>query len=140
MYFFAIPFAGFGPAVSKAFILNTAAGWRWSSYIMIIINFASGACFFFFYFPPTFQEKFKDRSKWQQIKEFDYIGTLLFLGGFILFLLGLSWGRSVYPWKSAHVIAIMVIGGLTLVIFTLWECYADLKEPLLHMQLFKNFK
>ena len=33
----------------------------------------------------------------------------------------------------------MVIGGITLIVFALFECYADLKEPLLPMHLFKNF-
>ncbi|KIW03535.1 uncharacterized protein PV09_05296 [Verruconis gallopava] len=139
MYLFCIPFAGLGPAVSKAFILYTSAGWRWCYYTMIIVNFVSGVLFFFFYHPPTFHEKFRNRSRAQQIKNFDYIGTVLFLGGFITFLLGLSWGGSVYPWKSAHVIATMVVGGIILIIFTLWEIYAKLEEPLLPMHLFENF-
>src|ERR1700743_2149596 len=90
-------------------------------YIMIIINFVSGALFFFFYFPPTFHEKFRNRDPIQQLKDFDYVGTLLFVGGFLLFLMGLSWGGSSYPWKSAHVIAMMVVGGVTLIAFVLWE-------------------
>jgi hypothetical protein len=32
----------------------------------------------------------------------------------------------------------MVIGGVTLVVFVLWEMYAKLKEPLLPIHLFKN--
>jgi hypothetical protein len=106
---------------------------------MIIINFISGALFFCFYFPPTFHEKFRDRTPMQQLKKFDYIGTFLFVGGFIIFLLGLSWGGSVYPWKSAHVIATMITGGITVIAFGLWETYAKLEEPLLPMHLFKNF-
>ena len=106
---------------------------------MIIVNFLSGALFFFFYFPPTFHEKFRDRSKLQQLKELDYVGIVLFVGGFLVFLLGLSWGGSVYPWRSAYVVATMVIGGIILVVFVLWEMYAKLKEPLLPIHLFKNF-
>ena len=63
---------------------------------------------------------------------------MLFIGGFLLFLLGLSWGGSVYPWHSSRVIATMVVGGITIVIFVLWENYANLKEPLLPLHLFKN--
>lgn len=139
MYIFVLPFAGLGPATSKALILYTGAGWRWCYYLMTIVNFCSGVLFFCFYFPPTFHEKFRNRTKVQQLKEFDYVGTFLFLGGFTLFLLGLSWGGSVYPWKSAHVIATMVIGGITLVAFALWEIFAYLKEPLLPVHLFSNF-
>jgi hypothetical protein len=106
---------------------------------MIIFNFVSGLLFFLFYFPPTFKMKFNDRTKMQQVKDFDYVGTILFLGGFILFLLGLSWGGQQYPWKSAHVIATMVVGAIILVVFVLWESYANLKEPLLPIHLFKSF-
>ncbi|KAK3081178.1 hypothetical protein LTS18_009373 [Coniosporium uncinatum] len=113
MYVFCLPFGGFGPAVSKAFILYTSAGWRWAYYIMIIINFISGLLFYFFYFPPTFHMKFQERTVMQQLRDFDYVGTVLFVAGFTLFLLGLSWG-----------------GG---------ENYAKLKEPLLPIHLFKNF-
>jgi hypothetical protein len=90
IYLGCIPFSSMGPAVSQSLILHTAAGWRWCFYLMIMVNFLSGVLFFFFYFPPTFYDKFKDRTKMQQIKEFDYVGTFLFVGGFIIFLLGLS--------------------------------------------------
>ncbi|KAF1969675.1 MFS general substrate transporter [Bimuria novae-zelandiae CBS 107.79] len=117
-----------------------SAGWRWCYYLMIILSFVSGLLFFLFYFPPTFEEKVNDKSKAQAIKEFDYIGTLILLGVSLCFsVLGLSWGGSVYPWKSAHAISTMVIGGLTLIVFALWEYYAPLMEPLLPMHLFKNF-
>lgn len=106
---------------------------------MIILNVVSGFLFFFFYFPPTFNEKYKDRTIMEQVKDFDFIGTFLYVGGFIIFLLGLSWGGSVYPWTSPRVIATIVVGGVTLIAFALWEIYADLKEPLLPMHLFKNF-
>lgn len=58
---------------------------------MIIINFCSGVLFFFFYFPPRFEMKFKDRTHLQQLKDFDYIGTALFVGGFLIVLMGFSW-------------------------------------------------
>jgi Fungal trichothecene efflux pump (TRI12) len=107
---------------------------------MIIINFLSGLLFFLCYYPPTFKMKFHGRSIGQQLRDFDFVGTVLFVGGFLTFLLGLSWGGSVYPWKSAHVIATMVIGGVILIVFALWESYANLKEPLLPLHLFKNIR
>lgn len=99
----------------------------------------SGMLFFFFYFPPTFEEKFQDRTRIQQLKDFDYFGTLLFIAGFVLFLLGLSWGGSVYAWSSVEVVATLVIGAVSLIAFVSWEAYAKLKEPLLPLHLFKNF-
>jgi sterol desaturase/sphingolipid hydroxylase (fatty acid hydroxylase superfamily) len=63
---------------------------------------------------------------------------LLFAAGFIVFLMGLSWGGAVYPWKSAAVISAIVLGFATMVAFVLYECYAPIKEPLIPMHLFKN--
>lgn len=57
------------------------------------------------------------RSVMDQLRRQDYIGVFLFTGGLIIFLMGLSWGGTLYPWKSAHVIATVVVGFTTLVIF-----------------------
>ena len=50
----------------------------------------------------------------------DFGGIVLFSGGLILFLLGLSWGGELYPWGSARVIATLVVGLVVLVIFVLY--------------------
>lgn len=74
----------------------------------------------------------------QVIKDFDFIGLILFVGGLLIFLMGISWGGSLYPWKSGHVIGTIVIGFLALVAFVLYECFMPLKEPLVPMHLFLN--
>jgi hypothetical protein len=66
----------------------------------------------------------------QQLKDFDFVGCLLFTAGLLLFVMGLSWGGSLYPWKSGHVIGTIVAGSLGIVAFFLWEIYMPLKEPL----------
>jgi len=75
---------------------------------------------------------------WQYIKDFDYLGAFLLILGMLLFLMGISWGGALHPWKSAHVISTIVIGFLLLVAFVLYEIYMPLKEPLVPMELFKN--
>lgn len=52
--------------------------------------------------------------------------------------MGISWGGSYYPWKSAHVIATIIIGFFSLVAFVLYEALVPLKEPLVPMYLFRN--
>lgn len=90
-----------------------------------------------FYFPPTFENKHKDqgdastKSFW--IKHYDYVGTLLFSIGFVIFLLGLNWGGSVYPWESGKVIGFIVGGFAILVVFALYEIYMPLKAPFMPM-------
>ena len=110
-----------------------------------------------FYHPPDFYELHnRRRTRWQEIKELDYIGIFLYSGGLLLFLMGLSWGGILYPWASAQVIVTMVIGAIMLVVFILYgthsqpctasrctnsfnaECHIPLKRPLLPMHLFRN--
>lgn len=41
-------------------------------------------------------------------------------------------------WNSAHVIAAIVVGFLTLVAFVLWDAYGHRGDPLLPLHLFKT--
>ncbi|KAI1612560.1 fungal trichothecene efflux pump [Exophiala viscosa] len=138
IYLWCFPTGGFGAAVSKAFILYTPKGWRTCFYLLIALNVTSGVLYFFFYHPPTFGMKHRIRTKSQMIKMFDYVGAFLFVGGLIIFEIGLLWGGGVYSWASAHVLAPLLVGVAIIVIFVLWELYAPLKEPILPMKLFKN--
>ena len=54
------------------------------------------------------------------------------------FILGLSWGGTVYAWKSAPVITTIIIGAACLVGLFAYENFRTLKEPLIPMHLFKN--
>lgn len=56
----------------------------------------------------------------QELKDFDYGGMVLFIAGLLLFLMGLSWGGSLYAWDSAHVIASLIIGFVLCVAFVLY--------------------
>ena len=47
--------------------------------------------------------------------------------------------NPLYPWKSARVLSTLLVGFFVLVAFALWEIFADFKEPLLPVHLFKNF-
>lgn len=140
VYILVIPFTGIGPVISSAFAYQTSVSWRGIYYLMIAIDAVAAAAFFLFYHPPTFSMKHaRDKhTKLQILKDFDYIGLVLFAGGFVVFLLGLQWGGVMYPWKSAPVIGTMAVGGMALISFVLWELYAPIKEPLVPMHLFAN--
>lgn len=138
LFIFCIPASGLAPAVSNAMILKTSVGWRGLYYILIAANGASLICWFLFYHPPTFHMKHRDASVLLFIRNLDYGGIFLYTAGLLLLLLGLSWGGSIHPWKSAAVIAPIVIGALLLVALGLYETYMPLKEPLIPVHLFKN--
>lgn len=108
IFFSSFEIACFGPVIAQSFVADTAAGWRWSYYLDIIVAGLAVILFFFFYHPPTFDLLHKNRSKKQQLARMDYVGFVLFTGGLAIFLIGLSWAEGTYPWKSAHVIATIV--------------------------------
>lgn len=138
IFIFSFPTAGFGAAVSAAFILHTSAGWRWAYYLLIILNGLTCILYAIFYFPPTFHQKHGKDTIMQWLKNFDYGGLFLYTAGLVLFILGLSSGGSLYPWKDARVIAPLVIGFLCIVALFVYETYVDLKEPLIPIHFFKN--
>jgi Fungal trichothecene efflux pump (TRI12) len=70
----------------------------------------------FLYHPPTYNQlHVQGKTKRQQMAELDYGGIFLFTAGMVLFLIGLSWGGTVYPWKSAQVLCTLLIGIATLI-------------------------
>ncbi|KXJ88998.1 fungal trichothecene efflux pump [Microdochium bolleyi] len=140
-YLFCIPGSGIAPVISASFIqYHPNVGWRACYYVLIAINTASFLCWFFFYHPPTFHMKHgRNESVVKYVKRFDYLGTTLYTAGLLLLMMGLNWGGTVYAWNSSYVIATIVVGLVTLVVFVLWEKYAKLKEPLVPMNLFGNY-
>jgi MFS family permease len=120
IFFSSFEIACFGPVIAQTLVTNTAAGWRWSFYLDIIVAGLAVILFYFFYHPPTFQLLHKNRSRMEQLKRTDFVGLILFSGGLAVFLIGLAWGSGTYPWKSAHVIATIVVGAVALIVFVLY--------------------
>ncbi|TDZ33060.1 Trichothecene efflux pump TRI12 [Colletotrichum spinosum] len=141
-YFLCIPGAGFAPVIANAFVKqHPSVGWRGGYYILIGINAASLVCWVLFYHPPTFKMKHgAEASAWAYVKAFDYVGAVLYTGGALVFMMGLNWGGVVYPWSSAHVIGTVVVGAVALVAFAAWETFANLSEPLVPVQYFRNLR
>lgn len=86
-----------------------------------LLDGLSCVCYLIFYHPPDFDGLHgQRRSRWQEVKDLDIGGIFLYSAGLLLFLMGLSWGGSLYPWKSAHVIATIVIGFVLYVAFVFY--------------------
>ncbi|KAK1764534.1 fungal trichothecene efflux pump [Phialemonium atrogriseum] len=135
----ALPVTAFGPVIIRSMILHTAAGWRWSFYINIIINAIVIILFYVCYHPPTYEMLHARRQKhvprWKMV---DVVGVILFTAGLLVLLLGISWGGAIYPWKSGKVIGFIVGGAALLVILVLWEIWGAGEYPLIPMRLFRN--
>jgi MFS family permease len=117
LYCASTPFAVFGPVIARTFILHTSAGWRWCFYLNTITTGLAIILFYFCYHPPTFEMLHTTRTKKSVFRMIDIVGVVLFTSGLVLFLLGISWGGTQYPWKSGHVIGFIVGGAVLLIIF-----------------------
>lgn len=145
IYALLIPVSGVSSIVATALFSNTASTWRSSYFLIIAINAAALFCWVLFYHPPSWNDLSDAASdsaqkKTSMLQQIDFVGLFLLAAGLLLFLMGLSWGGSVYPWKSAGVISTMAIGGLLLIAFVLFELRLDGPRSLVPMELFSNFQ
>ncbi|PSN64768.1 MFS general substrate transporter [Corynespora cassiicola Philippines] len=123
-------------------IIKETFNWRIAYYMMIGFQVINLALLWFFYFPPSFKEKQAEHGKsfGQLVREFDWLGLFLFVAGCTIFIVGVNWGGTLYPWTSATTLAPLILGLLTLVGLGFYEAYADLKEPLFPPRLFKAMR
>ncbi|KAI1816844.1 fungal trichothecene efflux pump [Poronia punctata] len=132
------PIAGIGSVIARAIYENPNMGWRWTYHINTIVVAVAIVLLFFFYHPPTFDLLHERKTKRQILSQLDYVGTFLWIAGLTLFLIGISVGGSIYPWKSATTLCTIVIGGVLLIILFVYETYADLEYPAIPVRFFKN--
>ena len=97
--------------------------WRWCFYINLPIGavtiFGIGL---FFTSPPRKSEE--SIGFFERAKQFDPIGTCLFIPAIICLLLALQWGGSQYPWSNGRIIALFVVFGVLIIAFIgvqLWQ-------------------
>ena len=128
--------------MSYAFLAHTSIGWRGAYWFMTAWHGMGIIAVFLFYHPPTFSTKHRGEgvSKLQLLVEMDFVGLILFTAGCVLFLVGVNFGGRQYSWKSAQVIAPMVVGIALIFVLALWEMYADLRYPLFPPRLFRHIR
>ncbi|CAK7213428.1 hypothetical protein SBRCBS47491_001793 [Sporothrix bragantina] len=140
MFAWSILGGGIGIAIGLMFSTHTSVGWRGAFYYLIGLDVAALTLLVFFYFPPSFHDLEKRKTKMQVLKEFDFVGLFLFISGFCLFLISISFGGNTYPWKSSQVIALLVVGICLLGVFIVWEWNANLSAPFIPFYLFRNLR
>lgn len=75
------------------------------------------------------------KTRWQQIKELDYIGIVSFTGGIALFTSGLTWGGLLFPWDHPGTILTITLGFFTIIGGCAYD-WSLAKNPMVPLNLF----
>ncbi|KAI1826115.1 major facilitator superfamily domain-containing protein [Xylaria intraflava] len=123
---------GIGPVIGGALSSTSKDGWRNIFRLNLPLTFLTTICVVFF------MPLKKVEGDWKlKLKAVDFIGIALTLSGTTIFLLGLTWGGTDYPWNSPHVIATLIVGFILSVVFVLWQ-WKGAKYPLIPLHVFKS--
>lgn len=134
-----IPWSTAGVLVATYLNTRTAAGWRWCYYIGLTYGVISLAGTVAFYHPPKRPQYDFEKTRWQEVKEIDYIGCALYTTGLTLFLVGLTGAGSSHPWRSVRVLAPLLVGILLLILCFVYD-FTLAKQPFFPPGLFSQFR
>lgn len=113
-----------GPALGG--FLTDGPGWRYVFYVNLPVGAVAFGTLYMF-FPKIISGKARPRI--------DYWGSITLVLSVIPLLLALSWGGHDYPWSSAPILGLFLVGAISLMFFALVERRAP--EPILPFHLFK---
>ncbi|KAF2151602.1 MFS general substrate transporter [Myriangium duriaei CBS 260.36] len=130
-----IPFA---PSVLWAELIVQASSWRYIGAFVAAWNALGFIFLAAFYWPPP-RPNSRGMTKMAILKQIDYLGAILSIGGVTAFMMGLQWGAQQYPWNSVHVLVPFFIGFVLIVCFFGWEMFGA-KYPMVPHKLFSRAK
>lgn len=124
-----------GPVMGGSLVEH--ASWRWCFYIQFpFCILGLGAALLFVREDNSRSSSSMHRLPFvQKIRQMDWVGAILFVGGVTGLLIGISWGGTQHPWKSVATVAPIVMGVLSLVSFAVWQVYVT-PNSLLPISLF----
>ncbi|KAI1182700.1 major facilitator superfamily domain-containing protein [Nemania serpens] len=123
-----------GPFLGGIIVQHTT--WRWVFYI----NFPIGGAVLILMIFLLQVEYSSTQTFTEKMKRVDYVGNGLIVAFTTLTLISLSWGGAQYPWQSAQVLSLLIVGLLGLVGAFCYEAWSPwIKEPTIHTSIFRNY-
>ncbi|KAK1458623.1 major facilitator superfamily transporter [Colletotrichum cuscutae] len=120
-----------GPVLGGVF--TQTIGWRCCFFINLPFDGVALVVLFF-----TLKVETPKEPLTTSLRDLDWIGFLLIIGGTICFLYGLETGAGgIVPWNSALVICLILFGVLILALFIIWEARFA-KNPVIPFRIFRK--
>ncbi|KAI0667888.1 iron permease [Trametes maxima] len=122
--------AAIGPAIGGS--LAEKASWRWLFYLNLPLSGVAFVLVALFLRVRTPGGTLKEK-----LSRIDWIGNFMIIAGTTLALVALTWGGIQFSWDSAHVLAPLIIGGIFIAGFFLYEMFGP-KDPTLPFDVLSN--
>ncbi|KAJ3001773.1 hypothetical protein NUW54_g6220 [Trametes sanguinea] len=122
--------AAIGPVVGGS--LAQKASWRWLFYINLPL-----AGIAFILVAAFLRVRTPEGTLREKLSRVDWIGNAIIIAGTTLALIALTWGGVTYPWSSAHVLAVLIIGAILIVVFFVYEAFVP-PESTIPFDIMKN--
>ncbi|CAH0040213.1 unnamed protein product [Clonostachys rhizophaga] len=119
-----------GPFLAAAFAERAT----WRGYFWLLSPCAALAAVLTYFYLPT-----KPRTaSWQDsVKKVDWWGSFAIFVGIVFLLIPISGGGAYFEWKSSMVICLLVLGGISLILFVVIE-WRVAKLPMMPVDIYKN--